>query len=199
MLGNDYGQCNLGELRRTIGWVSCAIQSQVPGWLTSIQVVLSGIDASVGIYREFSSREKQKAEDLLISTGLAECKDKRYDILSQGQQQRVLIARALINDLKLLILDEPCVGMDPAARHSFLSDIQNHVTQKKSPPIIYVTHHVEEIGTWIDNVIVLKEGEIVACGDKKKVLTGEILSEAFDCRCSVETEEGIYRMKIEDK
>ncbi|MBN1124078.1 MAG: ABC transporter ATP-binding protein [Sedimentisphaerales bacterium] len=196
VLGHRLGECHLGRLRRTIGWVSSALTTQLPGRNRTIDIVVSGMDASLGLYRSFEKAEYDRAYTTLSAIG-AECyAEQQYETLSQGEQQRALIARAMINRPRLLILDEPCVGLDPAARHQFLADLSQLAGNQDCPGIVYVTHHIEEIGPWIDQVMVLKGGRILNRGPAKQVLSGEVLSRAFDCVCQVERIQGQYQMWI---
>jgi iron complex transport system ATP-binding protein len=183
VLGKQFGETNIPELRKHIGWVSAAIEQKLPVYDRAIDVVASGIDASLGLYRIFSKdeyRRAKKALKVLKAEGFAQ---QRFETLSQGEQQKVLIARALVSRPKLLILDEPCVGLDPGARQRFLSDIGDMAKQKNAPTIILVTHHIEEVGGWIDRVMLLKAGKVMAEGIPKKVFTSKNLTQLFDFPC----------------
>ena len=123
--------------------------------------------------------------------------DRPYEHLSQGEQQKVVIARALVNEPVLLILDEPCIGLDPAARKCFLNDLKDIVKSDGCPTLLYVTHHIEEIGPWIKKVLLLKEGAVSAAGFKEEVLDGNNIGHAFDCQCTVAKTESGYRLQIQ--
>ena len=197
VLGAEFGKCALRELRKTIGWVSFALEPMVPGRDRAIEVVASGIDASIGLYRKLAGDELRRAKTALRKVNGLDFADRIFRVLSQGEQQRVLIARALVNDPKLIILDEPCVGLDPAAREYFLSDIERLATCGNSPNIIFVTHHIEEIRPWITHLLLLKNGKKLAAGKCRQVITSAKLSEAFDCRCSVIKHDKKYSLTIE--
>jgi iron complex transport system ATP-binding protein len=117
--------------------------------------------------------------------------------MSQGEQQRVLIARGIVHRPKLLILDEPCAGLDPAVRESFLADLSRIVKRRGAPTVVFVTHHIEEIGPWITSGLVLRGGEVLASGPIASVLTGEVLGKAFGRRCRVEIEDGRRWLRLD--
>jgi iron complex transport system ATP-binding protein len=188
VLGQRFGACNIPRLRRTIGWVSSALQEKLPAVDTAIRVVASGYDASLGLYRRLDTVELNHAEEALAWLGVAHLAARTYGTLSQGERQRVLIARALVNRPRLLILDEPCAGLDPRALRLFLDDLAALVRRPESPSILYVTHHIDEIGPWIGRVLVLKSGRVLAHGPVAATLTDGVLGDAFDCPCRVESE-----------
>jgi len=201
VLGEDFGACSIPALRKRIGYASSALASQLHGQLsgrdTALGIVASGIEASIGLYRDFTEAEFDRARHALAKMGAANVADQRYALLSQGEQQRVVIARALVNDPGLLILDEPCGGLDPAARDLFLADLARLAARSDTPTMILVTHHIEEIGPWIAHVLVLKAGEVLAAGPKADVLTSPTMSEAFDFSCQVVRDGPCYYLRAE--
>jgi iron complex transport system ATP-binding protein len=194
-LGQSYGKCNLREIRKHIGWVSSALEHKLPEKDSAIEIVASGFEASMGIFRDITKKEIELALDSLAMVNARNCAEQKFGILSQGEQQRILIARALINRPSLLILDEPCSGLDPAARVRFLSDLSRLADCPDAPAIVVVTHHIEEIEPWINRVMVLKNGEILSSGLKTEVLTTEILSRALDMEMPVKKEGLRYYIK----
>jgi iron complex transport system ATP-binding protein len=120
-------------------------------------------------------------------------------VLSQGERQRVLIGRALMAKPRLLILDEPCAGLDPAAREHFLQFLQRLGRRKSSPALVLVTHHVEEIMPVFSHVLVLKAGRVLAAGEKANALTPGLLSQAFDARVRLQRSDGRYSLKVAPK
>lgn len=196
VLGSEYGKCLLQNVRKTIGWVSSNITTKIPAFDTAIEIVVSGIEASMGLYRDYSSEEFDRAMSALKMLSAERFADQKYATLSQGEQQRTLIARALINKPKLLVLDEPCAGLDPAAKESFLKDIEKLTTHPDSPGIILVTHHIDEIREWITNVMVIKDGQKLAAGKTNEVLTDTILKQAFDCNCTVTLFNNRYSLTV---
>jgi iron complex transport system ATP-binding protein len=199
VLGEKFGECNLPLLRKTIGWVSSALGQDVPENDSSLSIVVSGLDASLGLYREYSEEEFSRGRRSLESLGGGTILDQPFRTLSQGERQRVLIARSLINNPKVLILDEPCTGLDPAARENFLDDLGCLTTCKNAPAIIFVTHHIEEIGPWINRVMVVKHGKSLVAGETSKVLTCDVLSQAFEHSCRVERFNDRYFLRLTDR
>ncbi len=199
VLRQKYGECNLPELRKAVGWVSTAIENRLPERESALGVVASGFFASIGLYQEPTSDQLRRARQALQHVGAGHISNRPFGLLSQGEKQRVLIARSLVNEPPLLLLDEPCAGLDPVARESLLADLEQLAASARVPAVVLVTHHVEEIGPWIGYVLVLKNGSILAAGPKQEVLTGPILSDAFGCCCEVESEAHRYRLRVVGK
>jgi iron complex transport system ATP-binding protein len=185
VLGEQFGDCDIRRLRRLIGWVSNAMTQRLPAQDKAIDVVASGLDASIGLYRNITHDEYQKSYTALSQLHADTIAGQLYCTLSQGEMQKVLIARALVCEPKLLILDEPCIGLDPAARQRLLKDLALLAEIDDSPTIIFVTHHIEEIGSWIQQVMMLKDGNVLAEGLRDDVITTEKMQELFDCSCAV--------------
>ncbi len=190
-----YGDCNLRELRKRIGWVSTALEHRLPEKDSAVEIVLSGIDASMGIFRDITEKDLQLAHDALAMVNASDFAQRKFGILSQGEQQRILIARALVNKPGLLILDEPCAGLDPAAKVRFLEDLSLLAKRSGAPVMIFVTHHIDEIDSWINNVMILKNGEVLISGLKNEVLATDILSRAFDMDMLVQKEGQKYYIR----
>ena len=196
VLGKRFGACNIPELRKTVGWVSSSIVSRFPQGDRALDVVASGLDASMGVYRILSDPEYERARGALGRVNAQHLGGHAYATLSQGERQRVLIARALVCNPQLMVLDEPCAGLDPAARHRLLDDLSLLAAAHEMPTIIYVTHHIEEIGDWIENVLILKSGGVLAQGSRNTLLRASILSKAFGAPCCVQKTRGTYTLKI---
>lgn len=196
VLGRRYGQCDLHELRKHIGLVSTSLEHHIPVSDTALEVVESGIDASLGLYRDFSENEKETARLMLAMVSADGFADQAYGTLSQGEQQRVLIARAMVNRPHLLILDEPCNGLDPGAKEHFLSDLSRLANHRDAPTMLMVTHYIEEIDPWINWVMVLKNGEVLANGRKADVLNTFTLSRTFGMDVLVKKEGLRYYLRF---
>lgn len=175
--GKKFGEFDLRELRKSIGWVSTSLQQKLYGSETALKIVLSGKFATIGLYDFTNNEDIRQAEALMKSLGCTALMDRTYDTLSQGERQRVLIARALMAAPKLLILDEPCTGLDVFAREQLLQMIAAVAAEKEAPTIIYVTHHVEEILPCFTKTLLIKEGEVFAAMDTSETLTSALMSD----------------------
>lgn len=170
VLGERFGETSLPELRKRIGWVSSALQVRLPMNERAEKIVLSGKFASIGVYQKYDDTDLLRAHALLSSLGSGHLIGKTYAQLSQGEKQIVIIARALMAKPELLILDEPCTGLDLFAREELLQNIQQSSLEKDAPTILFVTHHTEEIMPFISHVCLLREGKIFKQGKREVVL-----------------------------
>jgi iron complex transport system ATP-binding protein len=180
VLGKEFGKTYLGEkLRKQIGFVSSSLQEKFHPGDNAFEVVLSGAFASIGLYETPTDEMRKRAINLLENLGCIQYSNRNYETLSQGEKQRVLIARALMADPSLLILDEPTNGLDFIAREQLLESIESIAKNQSAPTIIYVTHHVEEILPVFGKTLLLKEGQVFASGDTGEMLSSEQLSQFF--------------------
>lgn len=186
VLGKKFGEYDLRKLRQSIGWVSSSMQEKLYKNETVENIVLSGQVASMGLlYEKPDAQAYEKANQLLEQMGCAGMEQRAYDTLSQGERQRVLIARALMASPKLLILDEPATGLDIFAREQLLTRIQEMGSQPGGPTLIYVSHHIEEIVPVFGHVLLLKSGEIYGAGPTQDWMTTEKLSAFFGTEVDV--------------
>ena len=146
-----------------------------------------------------SPGDRMCAAQILKSIECSHLASRQWRVLSQGERQRVLIGRALMANPPLLILDEPCAGLDPVAREHFLQFLQKLGSRESAPTLILVTHHVEEVMPVFSHVLLLKAGRVLARGTKTAVLTSESLSRAFDSRVRLKSENGRYTTSIATK
>ncbi|MFC7321661.1 ABC transporter ATP-binding protein [Halobacillus campisalis] len=180
VLGMQFGKTYLAErLRQQIGFVSSAIQQKIHQDDNAFQVVLSGAFASIGLYERPTEEMSERAIALLEDLGCIEYANRNYETLSQGERQRVLIARALMAQPSLLILDEPTNGLDFIAREKLLESIENIAKKPDAPTMIYVTHHVEEILPVFHQTLLLKDGEVCDSGQTSEMITSSQLSRFF--------------------
>lgn len=181
LLGRRYGESDWRELRLKIGLVTSALQMQIPVLEPALETVVSGRYAQLDLWAPITASDRREARRALREVGLAELASRSWMHLSQGERQRVLIARARMARPRLLILDEPCAGLDPVARTRFLGEIEALARRPKAPALVLVTHHVEEITPAFSHVLLLRGGRVLAAGPRAEVLTSRRLSAAFGC------------------
>ncbi|MDP7640687.1 MAG: ATP-binding cassette domain-containing protein [Candidatus Hydrogenedentes bacterium] len=196
VLGRTYGHCDIRAHRKMIGWVSSSFNRRIPSRDSVLEVAASGFDASIGLYREIRGGEWARAEEVLESLGMAPLGQHVFSTLSQGEQQRAMIARAVVNDPAILVLDEPCAGLDPVSRVRFLDEVAAFTAQDSAPTVILVTHHIEEIRPWITHAHLLKNGQTLLQGTTDKAITSDALTRMLSHECEVEEREGIYRLTL---
>lgn len=183
--GEKMSKDNQLELRKKIGWVSSSFFDKYLRKEIVLDIVLAGKYGTLGFQDGFTSdHEVRKAKKILADFGLKEKARYPYDTLSKGQQQKVLIARALFADPEILILDEPCSGLDIFAREYFLHLVQE-TAEEKEMAVIYVTHHTEEILPFFNKAVLMKEGEIHSQGDLQEIFSGDNLSDFFGVKTEV--------------
>ena len=180
-----FGTCVWAEVKEKVGFVSSSLNtfSDSLNNQTLNNIVLSGKYNSIGIYQEITQKDREKANNIIKDFKLSHLKLNKYITLSQGEQRKTLLARAFMNEPSLLILDEPCSGLDIRAREMFLKTLEE---SKSDIPFIYVTHQIEEIISSITHVAILDNGEIVSQGNKFEVLTEENLSKLYGIDLKIE-------------
>jgi iron complex transport system ATP-binding protein len=196
LLGKTYGHSDWRELRKKIGLVSSSIRQMMSDDEPALETVASGKYAMIDFWGSISPAEKAQARRHLRQVECEYLSARPWRVLSQGERQRVLIGRALMARPRVLILDEPCAGLDPAAREHFLQFVQRLGQHRNSPTLILVTHHVEEIRPVFSHVLLLKSGEVLADGEKSGTLTSRNLSNAFSARMQVKLSHHRYELKF---
>lgn len=176
VLGRVFGKYDLRELRKSIGWISSSLQERLYGNHTSESITLSGLFSTIGLYDQTTSADRERAHHLLEKLGCKHIIHKAYSTLSQGEKQKVLIARGLMNSPRLLILDEPCTGLDIFSREHMLETIGALAADRNSPSIIYVTHRTEEILPVFSNTLLLRQGRVFLSGRTDEIFTESNLS-----------------------
>ena len=186
LLGKIYGEADWRELRKKIGLVSSSVRQMMAEAEPALETVASGKYAMIDFWGRLTRGEKIAALKLLRQVECEYLAARPWRVLSQGERQRVLIGRALMAKPRVLILDEPCAGLDPAAREHFLKFIQRLGQKKNSPTLIFVTHHVEEIMPVFSHALLLKNGRVLAAGKKSDVLNSKNISKTFNARMKLE-------------
>jgi len=181
ILGERLGAVDVFELRPRIGLSSAALADRLPGRETVRNVVLTASYAVVGRWRErYDALDSDRADELLDALGVAGLALRRFGTLSEGERKRVQIARALMTDPELMLLDEPAAGLDLGGREDLVQRLGNLAADIYAPAMVLVTHHVEEIPTGFTHVLLLKGGRVVAEGPLDTTLTAAALGETFD-------------------
>jgi len=186
---------NTVSLRRQVGFVSNSYFDRCYRKENILSIVLSGLYGQLGERYSVSKYDAQRAKRMLKNFGLKEKMDYPYDLLSRGQQQRVLIARALIAKPKLLLLDEPYTGLDVMARQFFLNTIEQ-IALESDTTIICVSHYEEEILPIFTKALLMKNGVISKQGDIKSVFSNDILTDFFEKKTQVDWNENRMHFKI---
>ncbi|MEE0949607.1 MAG: ABC transporter ATP-binding protein [Streptococcus equinus] len=185
VLGNKFGGTDISNMRTKIGIVGSFIAERLSPHMLAEKIVLTGKYKSSILYTEYGEKELNEARQMLISIGGEHLLGRIYASLSQGEKQLLLIARSLMEEPEILILDEATSGLDLFAREKLLRQIEQITTLPKAPTILYVTHHAEEITRSFTHVLLLKKGQIIAEGPKNEVLTETILSDFYDQKVSI--------------
>lgn len=196
VLGKQFGQFDLRELRKDIGWVSASLQEKMISKNTALHTVMSGKFATIGLYDQTDQKDKENAYAFMVQLGCESVAELPYHTLSQGEKQRVLIARALMAEPKLLILDEPCVGLDVIAREKTLAQIEKLANADNGITLIYVTHHVEEILPCFTHSLLLKNGQVFSSGETSKQFSTENMSEFLNVPVTMENTNERFHMSI---
>ncbi|AVH22768.1 ABC transporter ATP-binding protein [Nocardia cyriacigeorgica] len=193
LLGEVLGKVDVSELRPRIGLSSAAVAGRVPREEKVSDLVVSAGYAVLGRWRErYDDVDTDRAIDMLESLGAEHLADRTYGTLSEGERKRVLIARALMTDPELLLLDEPAAGLDLGGREELVERLGDLAADPDAPAIVLVTHHVEEIPPGFTHGLLLNEGSVVAQGLLSDVLTAENLSEAFSQSIALDRVDGRY-------
>jgi iron complex transport system ATP-binding protein len=200
VLGQRLGRTDVFELRPRIGFCSTAVAGRVPGQELVRDLVVSAGYAVLGRWREpYDPVDTVRADALLTTFGIAALADRRFDTLSEGERKRVLIARALMTDPELLLLDEPAAGLDLGGREDLVARLGALAMDPNSPALVLVTHHVEEIPCGFTHAMLMREGRVVAQGLLDEVLTSASLSMTFGQPLELDRIDGRYFARRSDR
>jgi iron complex transport system ATP-binding protein len=193
LLGEVLGTVDVFELRPRIGLTSAALAERVPRSERVHDVVVSAGYAVIGRWRErYDDLDHDRADDLLEQFGIGELTDRTFGTLSEGEKKRVQIARAMMTDPELLLLDEPAAGLDLAGREGLVRTLSELTSDPYAPATVLVTHHVEEIPAGITHAMLMRDGAVVAAGPLRQTLTAENLSETFGLALQLSETGGRY-------
>jgi iron complex transport system ATP-binding protein len=196
VLGETYGRSDWRDLRKRVGLVSSSVHQMMAGHESALDTIISGRHAMIGMWGEVASNERVQALKILQQIEAVEIRERPWRVLSQGERQRVLIGRALMARPELLILDEPCAGLDPVAREHFVQFLERLANRRGSATLVLVTHHVEEIMPAFSHVLILKGGRVLTAGTKLAVLTSATLSRAFKAPVKLRRNRGRYTLAV---
>jgi iron complex transport system ATP-binding protein len=193
VLGERLGRVDMAELRQRVGLSSSALAQRIPDEELVRDLVVSAGYAVLGRWRErYDGMDYLRALDTLESVGAEHLADRTYGTLSEGERKRVLIARSLMTDPELLLLDEPAAGLDLGGREDLVARLADLAADPDSPALVLVTHHVEEIPPGFSHCLILAEGQVLAAGLLADTLTAENLSAAFGQSIAVDSIDGRY-------
>jgi iron complex transport system ATP-binding protein len=193
ILGETLGAVDVFDLRPRIGYTSAAVAERIPRAEQVSDLVVSASYGVVGRWREhYDELDHDRARQLLVELGVGHLADRTFGTLSEGERKRVQIARALMTDPELLILDEPAAGLDLGGREDLVSTLSVLAYDELSPATILVSHHVEEIPPGFTHALLLRRAKVVAAGPLEQVMTAETLSETFGMQLQVVQQDGRF-------
>ncbi|MCY0869768.1 MAG: ATP-binding cassette domain-containing protein [Firmicutes bacterium] len=178
VLGNEYGRCDVRAVRRRIGVVGDAMDARLDHSATCLDVVVTGLRGAARLFDPATAAERERAHTALRRVDSAGLAHRRLEDVSQGQRRLVTLARALVADPALLVLDEPCSGLDFVARELVLDHL-DELAADRDRQLVLVTHHPEELIAGITHVLVLEAGRIATIGEKMQVMTSATLSDVL--------------------
>lgn len=196
VFGEQYTDDNVLAIRRRIGWVSSSYFDKYFSKESALNIVLSGVFGTFGLDDQINDVDVIRAKELLCELRMKDKINYPFDLLSKGERQNVLIARALVSNPEILVLDEPGTGLDVFAREHLLSTVRD-LAEKTEATIIYVTHYPEEIQPFLSKCLLLKNGKVYAQGETKKIFNDAFMSAFLEYPVDVkEFDETYYRMNL---
>lgn len=193
ILDDTMGRVDVFELRPRIGFASSAMAKRIPGSETVLNVVMTAAWSVTGRWNEsYEDIDVRRAERVLAEWKLDGLADRRFGALSDGEQKRVQIARAVMTDPEMLLLDEPAASLDLGAREELLQLLGGYASAEEAPGIVMVTHHVEEIPLGFTHALLLKDGALFAAGPIGDIITSGTLSGAFGLGLTVTSDGGRF-------
>lgn len=199
VLGNKFGHTDIHQLRKSIGWVSSSLGERVNGRHLAEDIVVSGKFASIGlVFAEPVVEDFERARELMELLRVDYTYGQHYEKCSQGEKQKILIARGLMANPDLLILDEPTNGLDFIAREELLQTIEQIGKREKAPTIIFVSHHIEEILPIFSHTLLLENGTVFAKGIREEVLTSDYMSRLYKRNIQVDWRSNRAWMTLQD-
>lgn len=193
---SSFGHTDWREVRKRVGLVTNTLATYLEPGEPVIDAVVSGREAMLNLVGDVADELVAEAEALLHKVGCDYLRHAVWGPLSQGEKQKVLICRALMAKFQVLILDEPCAGLDPVARERFLRWLQGLAQSPHAPALVMVTHHVEEILPCLTHVLLMRDGQVHAAGPKREVLCSEALSAVYGAPVELAMDGDRYRLRL---
>jgi iron complex transport system ATP-binding protein len=191
ILGYRLGRVDVRKLRERIGVVSAAVARMLVGRVSAQNVVMSARHAALEPWwHTYDASDKNRARELLAEAGFEAVADRPFAVLSEGERQQVLLARTLMAEPELLLFDEPAAGLDVGGRERLVARLGRLADDPDAPPIVLVTHHVEEIPAGFTHLLLLREGRVVVAGPITEVLRADTLSECFGLALALRCDAG---------
>jgi iron complex transport system ATP-binding protein len=197
VLGQRLGRCDVRVLRERIAFSSPAIASKLEPTMTATEAVMTAKHAALAPWwHRYDDADRERAVALLDRFGCGALAEHRFPTLSAGERQRVLLARALMRDPELVLLDEPTAGLDIGGREQLLADLAGLASAPEAAPVVLVTHHLEEIPPGFTHALVLRQGVTIASGPITETLTDSVLTECFGVPLRVEHTAGRFTARL---
>ncbi|MBW3667623.1 MAG: ABC transporter ATP-binding protein [Actinobacteria bacterium] len=193
VLGARLGRVDVRDLRTRIGMVSGSVARMLRPGITALEVVMAGRYAALETWwHDYTDDDRTRACALLDEAGFRYTADRVFGVLSEGERQQVQLARTLMGDPDLLLLDEPAAGLDIAGRERLVARLTALAGDPSTPPTVFVTHHVEEVPAAFTHALLVRDGAVVAAGPLADTLTSEALSTCFGLGLRLREEDGRY-------
>jgi iron complex transport system ATP-binding protein len=198
VLGEQLGRTDVRTLRERIAFSSPALAARLAPTMTALEVVMTARHAALAPWwHTYDDADRERAELLLEQWRCRPLAEHPFPTLSAGERQRVLLARTLMNEPGVVLLDEPTAGLDVGGREELVHDLETWALDSTRPPIVLVTHHLEEIPPGFTHALVLKSGRVLAAGPLRDTMTSDVLSNAFELALRVEERDSRYSARIE--
>lgn len=193
VLGNELGRSDIRRARERIGWSSASFADMLRPQLTAVEIVMTARHAALEPWwHTYDDADRIRARSLLVRVGVGALADREFATFSSGERQRVLLARTLMNDPGLILLDEPTAALDLAGREELIATLDDLARDPTTPPVVLVTHHVEEIPPAFTHVLLLHRGRVLAQGPLADTLTEANLGACFGLDVALERRDGRY-------